>query len=883
MELKKYQKDVIADLDSYLDKLTVCNSASKAYEEFWHTKGIGIGPDGVPAYQNILPGVPTLCFKVPTGGGKTFLACNAIRPVFDALPPRKAQAVVWLVPSETILTQTIKCLKDTSHPYRQKIDVLFSSRVEVYTKQELLNGQNFNPTAVREQLSIMVLSYDSFRGRSKDVLKAYQENSNLASFAASMPKSSQPIENADETALFQVINMLNPLVIVDESHHATSTLSREMLVNFNPCFVLELTATPRSESNIISYVDAAALKAEHMIKLPVIVYNRQRPDDVYIDAIDLRNSLEKLAHQEELNTGKYIRPIVLFQAQPRGKEESLTFEKIRNTLIALGVPAEQIAIKTADINELRNVDLLSRNCPIRYIVTVNALKEGWDCSFAYVLASLANKTSQIDVEQILGRILRLPNAKSNQQKPLNMSYVLTSSNNFQETIKAIIKGLNSAGFSEKDCRASADEQTTTAPTQLSLTSATPEQPTQIVQPEPPAAHDEDDVPEINVEAARQTLESRQHEENSQPSDKTKLMLDEAEQAGSVYDNALREKHENPSTGNLPDDLMSKVKTYPMKNEFKAEAEELLIPQFFKKIPETIFTQGREALLEKEMLEEGFTLKGKSYDIDFNQIEDEVRKIDIEQDSSTPKAFNLSSEELLYFKKSFSNLPEPQQRELCRDLLLKQLNKLDSIKTAELKDYVESIVGTMNRSHLEAFETSNASYAYKIKKKIMGLLEDHCQRTFSRWLDKEHIVCKPSHKLLPEIHPDRKTDVGGSLYTAEEEMNSLETEIVSSLTALENIQWWHRNSARNGYFYINGFIKHYPDIMVRTKRGKLILIETKGQHLANDDSRMKLALGKAWEKAAGSSQFRYYMVFKEDTHAIDGAVSKDTFMDIVKEL
>ena len=33
---------------------------------------------------------------------------------------------------------------------------------------ELLNGQNFNPTAVTEQLSIMVLSYDSFRGRGKE-------------------------------------------------------------------------------------------------------------------------------------------------------------------------------------------------------------------------------------------------------------------------------------------------------------------------------------------------------------------------------------------------------------------------------------------------------------------------------------------------------------------------------------------------------------------------------------------------------------------------------------------------------------------------------------------------------------------------------------------
>ncbi len=158
--------------------------------------------------------------------------------------------------------------------------------MEVYTKQELLNGQNFNPTAVTEQLSIMVLSYDSFRGRGKEGLKAYQENSNLAAFAKVLGKPEIPIEKADETALFQIINQLSPLVIVDESHHARSDLSLEMLANFNPCFVLDLTATPKKESNVISYVDAVQLKGEHMVKLPVIVYNRDSQREVLIDAID---------------------------------------------------------------------------------------------------------------------------------------------------------------------------------------------------------------------------------------------------------------------------------------------------------------------------------------------------------------------------------------------------------------------------------------------------------------------------------------------------------------------------------------------------------------------------------------------------------------------
>ena len=362
MELKTYQRQVIADLNRYLESLGDTKDYIASFRLFWQEKGAPT----LGSYQDVLPGVPNLCFKVPTGGGKTFLACNAVRPVFDALPFTKTKAVVWLVPSDAILTQTVKALKDPRHPYRQKIDVDFGGRVEVYTKQELLNGQNFNPTAVTEQLSIMVLSYDSFRGRGKESLKAYQENSNLAAFAKVLGTPENPIEKADETALFQVINQLNPLVVVDESHHARSELSIEMLANFNPCFVLDLTATPKKKSNIISFVDAARLKKANMVKLPVIVYNRKSQADVYGDAIAIRAKLEAQAKREQETSGRYIRPIVLFQAQPRNNADSTTYEKIKKTLVDGGIAEREIAIKTGDKDELKNVDLLShRECPER--------------------------------------------------------------------------------------------------------------------------------------------------------------------------------------------------------------------------------------------------------------------------------------------------------------------------------------------------------------------------------------------------------------------------------------------------------------------------------------------------------------------------------------
>ena len=875
MELKTYQKKVIADLTRYLELLNETKSDAAAFRLFWQEKSAPT----LGRYQNVIPGVPSLCFKVPTGGGKTFIACNAVRPIFDALPATKTKAVVWLVPSDAILTQTAKALKDTSHPYRQKIDVDFGGRVEVYTKQELLNGQNFNPTAVTEQLSVMVLSYDSFRGRGKEVLKAYQENSNLAAFAKVLGKPDSPIEKADETALFQIINQLNPLVIVDESHHARSELSLEMLENFNPCFVLDLTATPKKESNIISYVDAVQLKNEHMVKLPVIVYNRDSQSEVLIDAIDLRNKLEEIASAEYAKTGKYIRPIALFQAQPKGKEDATTFEKLRDKLVDAGIPAEQIAIRTADVNELKNVELMSPNCPIRYIITVNALKEGWDCPFAYILASLANKTSQVDVEQILGRILRLPHTSQHTQSALNMSYVLTSSNDFNNTVAHIVKGLNSAGFSDKDYRIGEP-----------VKPKAPEQPAeQITLSDPQGASEletaEDDFAWLDDKSIDTELERRREQAKTpEITPKADTMLDAAAEVEKAYTDAIQQTGNDPVMDNLPWEVRDKVKSFGVNPQFREDIETLQIPQFFLKVEQSLFTDGSFELLDKEMLAEGFTLKGKAYDIDFAAADDEIREIDVrEQDGGLPKVFKMESAEQRYFKEWFNNLPPESRVRQCKDMMFNQLNKLNMVDAAELKAYINRIVDDMDKAQLAAMEKAPLGYAAKIRAKIETLLETHYRETFDKWLETERVVCMPSFRLPTSIHPASNTDIyARSLYTAEDgDMNKLEQKLIVELTALPNVRWWHRNIARQG-FAINGFIKHYSDILIMTQSGKLICAETKGEHLKNDDSREKIALGQAWSSHAGS-QFRYYMVFMEDNDLPTGAVSMRRFAEIVAAL
>ena len=593
--------------------------------------------------------------------------------------------------------------------------------------------------------------------------------------------------------------------------------------------------------------------------------------------------LEEIADAEYAKTGKYIRPIALFQAQPKGKEDATTFEKLRDKLVDAGIPAEQIAIRTADVNELKNTDLMSPNCPIRYIITVNALKEGWDCPFAYILASLANKTSQVDVEQILGRILRLPHTSQHTQSALNMSYVLTSSNDFNNTVAHIVKGLNSAGFSDKDYRIGES-----AKPQI------PEQPAeQITLPdqqgcsktETPLETAEDDFSGLDGKSIGAELERRREQaQTPEIAPKANTMLDAAAEVEKAYTDAIQQTGNDPVMDNLPWEVRDKVKSFQVNPQFREDIETLQIPQFFLKIEQSLFTDGSFELLDKEMLAEGFTLKGKAYDIDFATADDEIREIDVrEQDGGLPKVFKMESAEQRYFKEWFNNLPPESRVRQCKDMMFNQLNKVNMVDAAELKAYINRIVDDMDKAQLAAMEKAPLGYAAKIRSKIETLLEAHYRENFERWLETERIVCKPYFRLRPSIHPATYTDIyARSLYAAEDgDMNKLEQKLIVELTALPNVRWWHRNIARQD-FAINGFIKHYPDILIMTQSGKLICAETKGEHLKNDDSREKIALGQAWRTAAGKD-FRYYMVFENEENLLPGAVSMSQFIDTVKAL
>lgn len=864
MELKNFQKRVINDLNRYCELLNVTDSVSGAYKAFWAEKNVMVGFGGMPSYNNTVENTPHVCFKVPTGGGKTFLACNALKTIFGNLPSKKAQLVVWLVPSEAILSQTLKNLSDPMHDYRRKIEADFNGRVQVYSKQQVLDGQQFNPTTVNEQLCIVVMSFDSFRIKNKDGRKVYQENGNLQSFSKFISTPETLIEGVDDTALIQVFNQLSPVVIVDESHHTTGELSIEMLKNLNPSFILDLTATPRKNSNIISYVDAAQLKAENMVKLPVIVYNRPSQEEVIADALDLRNKLEETARAEA--SGRYIRPIVLFQAQPKQAENKETFEKLKKRLVDNGILEEEIAIKTAEINELKSVDLQSSDCKIKYIITVNALKEGWDCPFAYILATLANKTSTVDVEQILGRVLRLPYTQQNASKFLNLSYVLTCSNDFHTTITKVIKGLNDAGFSEKEYRIAEEKPivTTPVPVQEKVDFVT-----------------EEDFLQFNDDTLKEIIDRRQSAGETSAID---AMLESAEANSDAYDTALKQAEAEPA-GDLPLEVRSKVNTYPIYEQFREVALSLEIPQFFVKTPPSIFTMlnpDDKSLLTKEDLSDGFTIKDKDATIDFGSALESVVEVDV-QKNERPKYRQLSETESEYFKGMLKNLPPESRVRNCKLAIKSILEKTDSVAGSDLTTYINRIVENMNGDELAAMENNIYGYAAKIKSKIETLLDEYRRQKFNHLLETGQIECLPSFRLKREINPGTPFGLlSKSLYTSEQAINNFERKVIEKVSALPNFRWWHRNMDRLE-FCINGFLNHYPDFIVMTNSGKVVMIETKGEHLvSNDDSRAKAELGKIWQAQAGG-RYRYYMVGEYDVASNPNAISLDELLKIMSEL
>jgi type III restriction enzyme len=880
MELKRYQKQVLLDVERFINECNSKKEIRNAYKRFWELKA-GITPteeSDLPPYRTTVARVPRVTVKVPTAGGKTFIACNAISRIFAALGLEKRRMVLWFVPNDSILEQTLANLRDTSHPYRMALDSMFGGRVRVYDKEELLAGTDFNPQTVSGQLSVAVLSISSFASNSKEFLRVKRENGKLLDFEQLVRRNVCKLPGIEPSALIQVLNALNPVIINDESHNFRSELRVEVLKQLNPSFILELTATPRENSNIISFVDAKQLKDEHMVKLPVIVYNNSTKTDVLLNSIQLRNRLEQQAIAAEAKGDRYVRPIVLFQAEPRTSYDSETFDKIKSELVEVGIPEEQIKIKTAGRNELKGINLMSRDCPVRYIITVNALKEGWDCPFAYILASLANRSSKIDVEQILGRILRLPYTSESSVDFLNMGYVFTSSNDFQQTISSIIEGLQNSGYSARDYRSAEIEESYTEnrPVQLGLfDSFGTEEP--VEEPEEPTDVDADSV---DTQAIKEAL--MWDAESEKEPETVEKVLKTAIQQSFDFSQMMAEESadEDGDDAQLPR-AMARERRAEMKEQYRDRAESVALPVFElrREGGNSFFSDGNEAAsdgngsatgdvngafistkLELGSLYEGFNLDSCERDVVINTTTLEVQRIDIiegDADEFVPKAWSLDEKQMTEFKQYIKTLAVDEKIQQLANRISRALN-YNTIPQSSLDSYVKDTLGAMSTLQLEQLTDNIGRATALFRERIGALLTEYAVKRFAQLVSDGSITIRYSYEL-----PKRQTvacrsgrRIAKSLYKEEEAFNAREAEVISAIAELPNVDFWHRNKEQGRGYCINGVTPHYPDFIVRLRSGVVVLIEV----AQGDESTTQAvaATGLALQQMAGDG-IRYFAI------------------------
>lgn len=467
MELKRYQERVVREVRAFLDALVVERARvgnTHPILDAWKT-ATGRPFPHLERQNAIGEDLPTFCIKVPTGGGKTLLATQILGEIHASLLRARngTGLALWVVPSDQIYKDTLSALRDPRNPYRERLEFALKNRVEVWEKHEV---SRLTPGRLHSALNVLVIKLASANRETKDQLKMFQDSGgNIVQHFPSEDDGDaqralkQRIPNLDmisddlaRTSLANLLRMCKPAVILDEGHKAYSELAQKTIEGFNASIVVELSATPKQEANVLSRVSGKELLDEEMIKLPINVATSGESNwrTCLAKAKDRREDLDRLARSIG-NDERTIRPIVLVQVERTGEAQRGTdyihSEDVKEHLIGrLGIHEAAIAIKSSEKDDIEGLKLLDSGCLTTWIITKSALQEGWDCPFAYILVSLANTQSKTGLTQLVGRVLRQPFAKRTSIPELNESYVFCLRRDSSEILAEVKKALENEGY-----------------------------------------------------------------------------------------------------------------------------------------------------------------------------------------------------------------------------------------------------------------------------------------------------------------------------------------------------------------------------------------------------------------------------------------------------
>lgn len=832
IQLKDFQTATLDKLREYLEAVRLSNDPEQEFLRLAQTEN-----GGVPRYNKIagLESVPYVCLRLPTGGGKTIAGAYAVRVAAESYIEKDFPVVLWLVPSNTIRTQTADALKNPAHPYRMALDAAFEGRVRVFDISEI---ENIRPADIAQNVCVVVATIQTLRvekTEGRDVYahkEAFEDHFTTAALATpGLEKIEEGKPNAGKVkySFANLMRVHRPMVIMDEAHNARTSLTFDTLQRLAPCCIVELTATPDTSrthgSNVLYRVSASQLKAEAMIKLPIVLTVHDSGWQQAIgDALRTRKRLAELASKEP----DYIRPILLIQAE--NKDKPANVEAVKQYLLeSEQVPANSIAIATGDQRELDKIDLFSPNCLIEVVVTVQALKEGWDCSFAYVFCSTANISSSRDVEQLLGRVLRMPYARRRKALELNKAYAHVSSLHFAQAAQQLKDNLIGMGFEAAE---------------------TPQM-MEVVQP-----GDSLFTPVFTVEKAPDLSGLTAEEQRAvvvvtTGSGETQIKLTEkVTEAVEKRLMAVVPEAARPAVKQQIADHNALMHHEPSPSE---RGEPFAVPRL------CVEYDGELELFDKELVLSAANWNLLDYPADLSGFRF--------NDSSKTFEFDVAGGRVVY------RLMGEQQLDLNllpgdwieTDLvrwLDRQVHRQDVNQGTLAAWLLQAVTGLLQKQGLTLSTLVRAKFI--LARKLAELIEQSRQTAYNKGYQMllENAVEDKRDEFAfhydPAIYPANSLYRGSyrfskHFYPLPGELKSKgeEFECAQMIDAEPAVKYWVRNLAKHetaSFWLQTATDKFYPDFVAMLEDGRILVVEYKGDAYAtNDDSREKKQLGELWEQ------------------------------------
>lgn len=850
MQLKQYQTDTLAILRRFFEEARI-DGPKAAYEvivsepELVARLGRYAG-----AYSPLkeLPGVPYVCLRLPTGGGKTLLAAHAISVARDAWIEKDHPMVLWLVPSNTIRRQTVETLKNTSHPYRQALDDAFDRRIRVF---DIADFTQLRPQDLRNQCCVVVATIQTLRIKNTEGRKVYAHNEELEPHFSFLSGNAQGLETlAGGDVKYSFANLMHlhrPLMIVDEAHNAVTGLTREMKRRVNPAAIIEFSATPRTRSNILYSVSALELKREEMIKLPIMLSEHDTWQNAVNGAIAARTSLAEKARDDP----GHIRPIVLFQAQPKNQE--VTVKVLKDCLVEEEqIPESRIVVATGVQRELDGIDLFDPGCQVEYVITVQALKEGWDCSFAYIFCSVSRVRSAVDVEQLLGRVLRMPYAKRRNAPELNRAYAFLSEADFGEAARTLVSKLVAMGFEEDEASDNVEyvqpELEFGEGSELSEVEETP-----------------DLTFKYNLAATPETLtalqDAEQHGVTVRETATDRIEIEVNKPIDTELEQLIYAAVPAPESAGVAEAIKSYQEQVQRRWSPARRGEVFNVPGLSTEI------QGELKFADTEMLMEfhDWSITDHPARLEENEfaIRETARSFEIDLDGKRVTYKFASEREQLSLDVDVESWTQ-DGLVLWLDGQVRQPDISQSDLIRWLSD-LTSFLMNVRKLHISALMRCKFILARRIRGKIDNIRRQERNKVYQKHLFDPGAKTEVSfdhsftfrhemyrgHRLYrgqwkPAKHflgPDPVPAFDGNPEGEEKQC----AEAIDSLTA---VKFWIRNVARDpASFWLPTVAgRFYPDFVAQLEDGRLLVVEYKGEHLAKGpDTAEKRAIGELWQR------------------------------------